>query len=330
MEAGVEAGAGVEEGPGMEAGAGLGAGEACGRRRPGEANVTWARGRIVGGSVAPPRSWPWLVALRLGGQAMCGGVIVGDAWVLTAAHCFSGVQNELSWTVALGDPPPGQHEEEMSVNRILVHPKFDPRTFHNDLALVQLQTPLSPSEWVQPVCLPEGSWELPEGTICAIAGWGAIYEEGPAAETVREARVPLLSLDTCRAALGPALLTATMFCAGYLAGGVDSCQGDSGGPLTCAVPGAPEREMLYGITSWGDGCGEPGKPGVYTRVAAFSDWVHRQMSGEWPRPPRVPSTLPPTVGSGEQSSEVEKPRFPGSNPRPSSVTGEPLPHSVPH
>ncbi|XP_038601144.1 serine protease 56 [Tachyglossus aculeatus] len=259
----------------------------CGRRRPGAANVTWARGRIVGGSVAPPGSWPWLVALRLSGWAMCGGVLIGDAWVLTAAHCFSSIQNELLWTVTLGDSPPGQQEEEMSVNRILVHPKFDPRTFHNDVALVQLQIPVSLSEWVQPVCLPERSWELPEGTICAIAGWGAIYEEGPAAETLREARVPLLGLETCRAALGPALLTATMFCAGYLAGGVDSCQGDSGGPLTCAVPGAPQREMLYGITSWGDGCGEPGKPGVYTRVAAFSDWVHQQMSA--PRSSREPS-----------------------------------------
>uniref|UniRef100_A0A8C0ER96 Peptidase S1 domain-containing protein n=1 Tax=Bubo bubo TaxID=30461 RepID=A0A8C0ER96_BUBBB len=88
------------------------------------------------------------------------------------------------------------------------------------------------------------------------------------ADVVMEARVPLLSQETCRGALGKDLLTNTMFCAGYLSGGIDSCQGDSGGPLACQDPSS-HRFVLYGITSWGDGCGEQGKPGVYTRVTAF-------------------------------------------------------------
>ncbi|XP_043859569.1 serine protease 56 [Dromiciops gliroides] len=259
----------------------------CGLRKHGTANVTWTQGRIVGGKAASPGSWPWLVSLRLNGQPMCGGVLVGDAWVLTAAHCFASLQNELLWTVTLSSSPRERQEEGIPVNRILPHPKFDPQTFQNDLALVELWVPVPPSEWAWPICLPEEPREPPAGTICSIAGWGAVYEDGPAAKDVTEARVPLLSLDTCRTALGPALHPNTMLCAGYLSGGVDSCQGDSGGPLTCSVAGPSLREVLYGITSWGDGCGEPGKPGVYTRVAAFGNWIRQQLDA--PPSSREPS-----------------------------------------
>ncbi|XP_077874364.1 serine protease 56 isoform X6 [Ictidomys tridecemlineatus] len=250
----------------------------CGERSPGAANVTRAHGRIVGGSAAPPGAWPWLVRLQLGGQPLCGGVLVAASWVLTAAHCFVGASNELLWTVVLAEGPGGEQAQEVPVNRILPHPKFDPQTFHNDLALVQLWTPVNPAGPARPVCLPQGSREPPAGTACAIAGWGALFEDGPEAEAVREARVPLLSADTCQRALGPGLRPSTMLCAGYLAGGIDSCQGDSGGPLTCSEPGPHPREVLFGVTSWGDGCGEPGKPGVYTRVAVFKDWLLEQMS----------------------------------------------------
>ncbi|XP_055475343.1 serine protease 56 [Psammomys obesus] len=259
----------------------------CGERRQGVANVTRAHGRIVGGSTAPWGAWPWLVRLQLGGLPLCGGVLVAASWVLTAAHCFAGASNELLWTVMLADGAPGEQAMEVQVNRILPHPKFDPQTFHNDLALVQLWTPVSPDGPARPVCLPQGSREPPAGTPCAIAGWGAQFEDGPESEAVREARVPLLSADTCQKALGPGLRPSTMLCAGYLAGGIDSCQGDSGGPLTCSEPGPRPREVLFGVTSWGDGCGEPGKPGVYTRVSVFKDWLQEQMNA-------APSTREPS------------------------------------
>ncbi|XP_071668823.1 serine protease 56 isoform X4 [Patagioenas fasciata] len=251
----------------------------CGHRGGPQDNGTAPRGRIMGGSVAPRGAWPWLVSVRLHGELMCGGVLVGHSWVLTAAHCFTGNRNELVWTVVVGDHElgkPDAGERAVPVRRILPHPKFNPKTFHGDLALLELAVPLAPSPTVSPVCLPSSPAEPSPGTACYIVGWGSLYEEGPTADVVMEARVPLLSQETCRGALGKDLLTSAMFCAGYLSGGIDSCQGDSGGPLACQDPSS-HRFVLYGITSWGDGCGERGKPGVYTRVAAFVDWLSLQM-----------------------------------------------------
>ncbi|XP_023578043.1 serine protease 56 [Octodon degus] len=279
----------------------------CGERKPVAANVTQTHGRIVGGRAAPPGAWPWLVRLQLGGQPLCGGVLVAASWVLTAAHCFVGASNELLWTVVLAEGPQGEQVEEVPVNRILLHPKFDPQTFHGDLALVQLWTPVSPAGSARPVCLPQASSEPPAGTPCSIAGWGALFEDGPEAEAVREARVPLLSPDTCQRALGPGLRPSSMLCAGYLAGGIDSCQGDSGGPLTCSEPGPHPREVLFGVTSWGDGCGEPGKPGVYTRVAVFKDWLQEQMSAD--ASTREPSCMELLAGSPPEENPADTARL---------------------
>uniref|UniRef100_A0A8B9F9P2 Serine protease 56 n=1 Tax=Amazona collaria TaxID=241587 RepID=A0A8B9F9P2_9PSIT len=248
----------------------------CGHRGVPQANTTAPRGRIMGGSVALLGSWPWLVSVRLHGELMCGGVLVGLSWVLTAAHCFAGYGRGYS-NVGMMSLQRGAQSgrQAVPVRRILPHPKFNPKTFHGDLALLELAVPLAPSPTVSPVCLPSSSSEPSPGTACYIAGWGSLYE-GRSANVVMEAQVPLLSQETCRGALGRDLITNTMFCAGYLSGGIDSCQGDSGGPLACQDPSS-HRFVLYGITSWGDGCGERGKPGVYTRVTAFTDWLRLQM-----------------------------------------------------
>uniref|UniRef100_A0A3Q3LPW8 Serine protease 56 n=1 Tax=Mastacembelus armatus TaxID=205130 RepID=A0A3Q3LPW8_9TELE len=124
------------------------------------------RSRIVGGSPAPLGSWPWLVNLQLDGGLMCGGVLVESSWVVTAAHCFAGYVSLF---------PTDPDEQVVKVNRIIPHPKFNPKTFNNDIALVELTSPVVLSEHVTPVCLPSGM-EPPTGSPCLVAGWGSLYE----------------------------------------------------------------------------------------------------------------------------------------------------------
>ncbi|KAK2895352.1 uncharacterized protein prss56 [Channa argus] len=279
----------------------------CGQRSSVVQNITLPRSRIVGGSPASPGSWPWLVNLQLNGGLMCGGVLVDSSWVVTAAHCFAGSRSESYWTAVVGEfdiTKTDPDEQVLKVNRIIPHPKFNPKTFNNDIALVELTSPVVLSERVTPVCLPSGI-EPPTGSPCLVAGWGSMYEDGPSADVVMEAKVPLLPQSTCKSALGKELVTHTMLCAGYLSGGIDSCQGDSGGPLIYQdrISG---RFQLYGITSWGDGCGEKGKPGVYTRVSAFSDWIQAEIQKSFGS--REP-TCPELLKTSEKTEEEQRSEF---------------------
>ncbi|XP_034558805.1 uncharacterized protein prss56 [Notolabrus celidotus] len=279
----------------------------CGQRSSRVQNITQPRSRIVGGSPAPLGSWPWLVNLQLDGGLMCGGVLVDSSWVVTAAHCFAGSRSESYWTAVVGEfdiTKTDPDEQVLKVNRIITHPKFNPKTFNNDIALVELTSPVVLSDHVTPVCLPSGM-DPPTGSPCLVAGWGSLYEDGPSADVVMEAKVPLLPQSTCKSALGKELVTNTMLCAGYLSGGIDSCQGDSGGPLIYQdrISG---RFQLYGITSWGDGCGEKGKPGVYTRVSAFSDWIQAEIQKSFgSREPTCPELLKTT----EMTEEEQRAEF---------------------
>ncbi|CAM9160147.1 unnamed protein product, partial [Lampetra fluviatilis] len=130
---------------------------------------------------------------------------------------------------------------------------------------------------VKPVCLPTAGTNFAAGTQCWISGWGLMVEKGDVANTMQEAQIPLIGLDTCNArTMYAGQLTQRMQCAGYASGGVDACQGDSGGPLVCASDDGLWR--LTGATSWGIGCARANKPGIYSKIPEYLSWITWTMA----------------------------------------------------
>ncbi|GJE44312.1 serine protease [Methylobacterium soli] len=237
--------------------------------------------RIVGGTPAPLRAYPWQVSIGIKGidnklSHFCGGSVIGPDWVLTAAHCVYGQTapenlQVLSGTNYLNDP--GQIS---LVSKIVLHEDWSPTDYSNDIAVLKLAAPIG--EVPIGLLSPEAASNLSRpGLIAIVSGWGLTREDGRVSNVLRNVSVQIVSKSDCTgaAAYGDSI-TESMFCAGFAEGGKDSCQGDSGGPLM--VPDGRGRLILAGIVSWGEGCSRPGKYGVYTLVPLFSDWIARVMA----------------------------------------------------
>ncbi|KAG8249767.1 Suppressor of tumorigenicity 14 protein [Homalodisca vitripennis] len=149
------------------------------------------------------------------------------------------------------------------------------RGFSNDIALLQLATPLRIDHvWVSPICLPDPSQKFLQGDS-VVAGWGRLSESGSLPHILQHVTLPILSLSRChnlyRRAGFAKFIHSCQLCSGFEQGGLDSCQGDSGGPLVCKQ--SDGRYYLCGIVSWGVGCARPKFPGVYTEVTCFVEWI---------------------------------------------------------
>ena len=165
--------------------------------------------------------------------------------------------------------PPGVWAE---VERVIVHEKYNPATYENDIALIKLKLP--PAGQVIP--LADASATLQVGQRLEVTGWGATEEGGGASKDLQKASVPYADTAVCNE---PASYNGgvrpNMMCAGYREGGIDACQGDSGGPLVWQSPGG---SVLVGVVSFGDGCARKLKYGIYTRVSAYRHWIDRAIA----------------------------------------------------
>jgi len=233
----------------------------------------FAGSKIVGGEVATPHEFPWQVGMFIDGAYFCGGSIISDEWVLTAAHCTDGHQ---SVEVIAGAQKIYENEESqvrMVSTDFFEHPDWNRYLLNNDLALIHLPTPLTWTDAIAPVCLPKrSSPALATGDMMTASGWGKIDDSifGSISEVLNKVTLPILDQTECSDYYGTSTITENVVCMDTT-GGHGVCSGDSGGPLTWVEDG---KSVTRGITSFGPSAGcLSGHPDGDTRVKNYLDWI---------------------------------------------------------
>jgi secreted trypsin-like serine protease len=246
--------------------------------------------KIVGGIEATENAWPWVVSLgdkpMSATENFCGGSLIAERWVLTAAHCFVNGAGDLDdvtpYFAYVGgfnlNTSPGLL---VAAKRLIKHPSYDPLTLENDLLLIELKTPVIGVPFL-PLLSDAVMNTINPGDDMTVIGWGSTVGYDPSnpsptanyPTTLRQVSLPLVDNLTCNNALTnegfSGDITSNMLCAGLANGGKDSCQGDSGGPLMIQLLG---QWYQTGLVSWGYGCAAANFYGVYTRVSNYTNWI---------------------------------------------------------
>lgn len=240
--------------------------------------------RIIGGFEALQQATMHQVSIRrktndqasFGSGHFCGGSLINNRTVLTAAHClvdnndrqraasyFRVVGGSLNRTVA------SANTEIVDVSRVVIHEKYNPKNFDNDVGLLILSTAIpSNHPTLRPIDMVTGRPN--PGIVCQTSGWGTtIYGVSMATPVLMAVNVTVQATEICNGTTSyKGSIKVGMLCAGEWQGGRDACQGDSGGPLVC-------NGVLSGIVSHGAGCGEAAYPGVYADVAHYREWIRK-------------------------------------------------------
>lgn len=231
--------------------------------------------RIVGGRPAKSGSWPWQVQLLYFGSHYCGGALLTDQWIVTAAHCLDQNVDPADWELSFGSYKKREADtfsQTYAVTQIILHDGYNENNNNNDIALMKIEGRVTMNDRVQTICLPIA--EPAHQEICYATGWGSTKGSGGDG-ALKQVDLPVVVNDVCNSEeYLDGRVNDNMICAGHELGGHDTCQGDSGGPFVCKRGGKWE---LSGVTSWGLGCARPKSPGVYTNVLKYIDWIQENI-----------------------------------------------------
>ncbi|XP_074595037.1 trypsin-1-like [Brevipalpus obovatus] len=239
-------------------------------------------GKIVGGDPISISHAPYQVSIQSARFGLskdthfCGGSIINENYVVTAAHCAKGFRvSSLRIVAGASDIKTSKDTVTRRVSEAIIHPKYNEQIIDNDIALLRVSVPFDLSSGDSPIaaiCLPEKKTSY-VGEIAYASGYGRESEGSGGGDSLRMVQVPIISNAECNKSY-PNKIMDSMLCAGYPEGKKDACQGDSGGPLAILKKGLWQ---LIGIVSWGIGCARPNKYGVYCDVSNQVEWIRETM-----------------------------------------------------